>query len=58
MKVVDKEMLRLALVVLRYLTMGGKTLYENGERITPTHDEAVAAARELRARLDDGLASG
>lgn len=53
MKVVTPRMSDLATVVLRYLTTAGRAQYEDGQCITPTFDQAVAAARELKALLSD-----
>jgi len=52
-RLVSPRMLELSLIVLRYFTHNGRTEYERGERVTPTHDEALSAARELRALLDE-----
>lgn len=53
MKVVTPRMSELAVIVLRYLTSNGKTQYDDGERVTPTYDEAVSAARELKALVSE-----
>lgn len=53
MKSVTPRMAELSLVVLRYLTTGGRAQYESGQCITPTYEEAVAAARELKALVSE-----